>query len=127
MKGAAISIVLLMTLAVVSTCSITHQLESGNYVLSIQQTAKSTGMPKMVNIQVEGQQIKIQNPDHELAFIGKIEGNKFLVVGKNQNQTVEFQGNLVANNQVVGKVIQKSDSSVNRQADFTIKKPEPTK
>ena len=95
MKGAAISIVLLITLATLSSCSTTHRLESGNYVLSIQQTTSSTSMPKTVNIQVEGQQIKIQNPEHKLVFTGKLEGNVFLVIGKKDDQTIEFQGKLV--------------------------------
>ena len=127
MKGTAISTFLLITLATLSNCSTAHRLESGSYVLSIQQTTSSTSMAKTVNIVVEGQQVKIQNPEHKLVFTGKLEGNVFMVMGKNDNQTVEFQGKMVADNQVAGKVIQKSDSSVKRQAKFTIKKPDPKK
>ena len=127
MKIAAVSIVLLTVLSILSACSTAYRLESGSYVLSIKQATTSGDMPKAVSIQVHGQTIKIQNPDHDLVFTGQVEGNTFQAVGKNDTQTIEFQGNLVGDNRVAGKVIQKSAATVTREADFTIKKAEQKK
>jgi len=110
-------------------CSTVYRLESGEYVLAIKQPASSKSMPKNVSIVVDGKNIEVRNLDDDRVLKGNIEGNKILITGQTESQAVEFKGNLVADNQVTGNVIQKSDTSVQREAVFTIvtRKPEKKK
>lgn len=108
MKTTVSILSILLALFLVS-CS-GYRLDSGNYVMSLSMAEQQKAMPENVNVSIENGRITIVNPEKEGTLEGSIDGNRFIASGRVDRQQVEFTGNLVKDNTVEGKAIQKSDA-----------------
>lgn len=104
-----------------ASCTPVYKLQSGEYKMSVQDGMVSEkNREKNVTVMVTEGQIAISNPGSSQTLTGQLDKNQFTVVSQEGDMTVEFKGELAANNRVKGEAVHKKGEKTIFNAPFKL-------